>query len=432
MAGATGSFGAGASDAYLIRLDHLGTLLWSRVYGGLGVEQITGCEVLQDGFILAGSTSEGMNGGYDMLLIRTDEQGSALWERQYGTGDWDLCNSVDVYPDGFIIGGISYGGDSDMGAAYLVRTDLDGEPLWTRAIAGLGRAECAGLRVTPDGGAVLVGGTEGAEGHGKGMVVKLLPDGEEDWMTLVGAEAIVELKSVVRTLGGNYVACGSSRLADDPQQIILVALLADGSPDWERYIGNSADSGGSEVQLAHGEGFVLTGFNSLNLGDPDMILTLVDAGGWFQTGNNFGNGEPAYGYSVDRTQDGGYIVAGWAEDYGPGVRAMYVVKTDGQLQTSDLVVHTFLDPIGLDEATVGTVISLYPNPVDPGGVFRIVGEISDPLRVTIRDPQGRSIQDQRFIGPSRSVAVPMISSGLYLVNVEFRQGSVANLRLLVD
>ena len=124
MAGSTESFGAGESDVYLIRTDAQGDTLWTRTYGGSGFDR--GFSVQQtsdDGFVVAGvTTSFGAGESDDVYLIRTDAQGDTLWTRTFGGSGHERGWSVQQTDDGgFVVAGStdSFGaGDTDV---WLIR-----------------------------------------------------------------------------------------------------------------------------------------------------------------------------------------------------------------------------------------------------------------------------------------------------------------------
>ncbi|MBL8000754.1 MAG: PQQ-like beta-propeller repeat protein [Flavobacteriales bacterium] len=419
IAGSTGSFGAGGGDVYLVRVDGNGDPLWSQVYGGNGVEVGVACRELPDGFIVAATSSSGTSSGYDLWMVRTDLQGGMLWNRHYGTAEWDLCNAFAMASDGFVLGGMTYGLGHPLGAAYVVRTDLDGDTLWTRTLPFNGASECLGLSVTLDDGVLVCGRSPGASGQDDGFITRLDATGAHVWTTYLGGDSSDRFNSVLETSGGSVVACGTNGSNSSVDQIHLVALDAGGQLQWEQFIGNTADAGGAEIRPTQGGGFVLTGYNTLNLGARDMILTVTDGGGWFQYGNNFGNGSPADGLSVDTTSDGGYVVAGWVDGYGPGIRAMYVVRTDGNCQTTDLTVNPYSDPLPVNGPSVEpSTITLHPCPAHEGETVSIRTAGFEDQRFTVIDASGRTVQ----LGTLRNGAGEFSSAGfrpgLYIVNLE--------------
>lgn len=418
VSGSTGSFGNGSSDIYVLRLDDLGTPLWSRVYGGPGVENCISCEELVDGYVIAGTTSSGTNGSYDMLLIRTDLQGEPIWEKNYGTSDWDLCNAFAVLPDGFILGGISYGGGMQNGGAFIVRTDLNGDTLWTKKLGGAFRMECKGLTRTLDQGIAIAGSMGTSEGPEDGFLSKLDVNGAQQWITPLGGDSTDVLVSVVETQTGDIVACGSTNSQSDVSQIYLVSVDAAGQFQWNQFIGNTADAGGAEIRALNAGGFVFTGYNTLNAGAKDMILTTVDANGYFQLGNNFGDGNPAEGFAVDATSDGGFVVAGWAEGYGPGLRSVYVVKTDSLGLTLSLSVDAYSDPLPVPELVQSSHALLSSTILFAGEEACISLPNSGYATARITDMRGATLANVSITsGRETSFPVPDLAPGPYMITV---------------
>jgi|GEM_PF-1125284 len=430
IAGASGGFGNGSSDMYVVRVDELGGPIWSRTYGGPGAESGVACREVQDGFIIAGSTSLGPNGGYDMMLVRTDQNGSPVWERFFGTGDWDLLNAIDVLADGFVLGGISYGSGFPMGGAHIVRTDEDGSEVWSRSFGAAQRVECHGVRATSDGGFITVGQSGSEDEQDNGFFTKLDASGNEVWTTFVGGDSTDVLYSVIEADGSGYVAIGATESEISTRQIYLVKVDLNGVLQWERFIGSSADAGGADIRRGHGDTFVFTGYNSLNLGNRDMILTKTDLGGNFLSGFNYGNGRPADGYSLDITDDGGYVVAGWIEEVGPGIRAMYVVKTDENLLTASLIVQTYLDPLPVEEIRTIAAGPLYPNPVRVGETVRVKGGWSHGTRVRLYDAQGRFVAETILVDDG----FPMsdLEEGWYTVELLDQNGRLTRTAVVVQ
>ena len=55
ITGATGSFGYGQSDVYLLKIDSLGIYEWSRSYGGSNIDWGYDVEITSDGgYVIAG------------------------------------------------------------------------------------------------------------------------------------------------------------------------------------------------------------------------------------------------------------------------------------------------------------------------------------------------------------------------------------------
>jgi hypothetical protein len=139
VTGYTRIYGTGDKDLYLLRTNANGDIIWSNSFGGIEDDYgFSVCQTLDDGFIVVGSTKSFGNGGYDVYIIKTDQNGEAIWDRQYGGEKDDFGSSVQLTDDGgYIITGSteSFGnGDVDSPDVYLIKTDSEGNITSTNEI----------------------------------------------------------------------------------------------------------------------------------------------------------------------------------------------------------------------------------------------------------------------------------------------------------
>lgn len=128
VAGRTNSNASGLTDIFLAKLDSSGTLLWSKVYGGLSVELTYDIDITHDGGVIVGGWTESFGSGVDdYYLIRTDANGDTLWTAVTGTPGGDFLYSIHETADkGFIMTGSSYPTPSSDYVMYVVKTDSTG------------------------------------------------------------------------------------------------------------------------------------------------------------------------------------------------------------------------------------------------------------------------------------------------------------------
>ncbi len=132
--GTTKSFGAGLKDVYLLKVDMNGILVWSKTYGGPNDD--IGYFVSQtedEGFIITGWTKSFGAGDEDVYLIRTNSNGDTLWTKTYGSLANDKSYIVNQTNDkGFIVGGFGNINTLAIGlpltvGMYLLKTDSLGD-----------------------------------------------------------------------------------------------------------------------------------------------------------------------------------------------------------------------------------------------------------------------------------------------------------------
>jgi hypothetical protein len=76
---------AGDEDCYLVKTDSAGFVLWSKTFGGIMADRARNLQLTSDGgYILAGWTyTFGINNP-DIYILKTDANGDTLWTRGLG------------------------------------------------------------------------------------------------------------------------------------------------------------------------------------------------------------------------------------------------------------------------------------------------------------------------------------------------------------
>lgn len=171
-------------DMYLIKLDNDGNEMWAKNYGGDSDEHCYDCDVATDGGVILGGHTRSPSYGvvnWDYLIMKVDKDGQEEWHKTFGQPRGydpafihDEAYGVRQTPDGgyVIVGGTGdeypYSasghprGDSDIWQVYAVKVDKKGETVW-EGIYGSSRSHDAGeyMGLTNDGGFII--GTDSDE-----------------------------------------------------------------------------------------------------------------------------------------------------------------------------------------------------------------------------------------------------------------------------
>ncbi len=170
MAGWTNSSGAGNNDAWLVKTEASGNIIWSKTYGGTASDQGWGVVQTTDGgYAVSASTSSSGAGGSDVWLFKTDAVGSTQWNRTFGgTGnDHGTHSLLQTLEGGYLIGGNTQSFGAGSRDVWLIKTDDSGRLLWNKTYGGAGSEATLGLIQDSDGGFVVVASTES---FGFGMI----------------------------------------------------------------------------------------------------------------------------------------------------------------------------------------------------------------------------------------------------------------------
>ncbi|WP_287155677.1 hypothetical protein, partial [Candidatus Solincola tengchongensis] len=281
LAGDTDSSGAGLCDVYLVKVDADGNRLWSETYGGSGYDWAYSVQETTDGsFLLAGQT-ESLGSPSGIYLLKTDAQGTLLWQKKVDLGGTSLANGVEAAPDGgyVLCGWVVRQGKKDMDAC-LVKVDRDGNVLWQRFFGGGGDDWWSSVKAVPGAGYVLAGGTT-SRGSGKYDAYLVMTDeqGELLWERTFGGEGDDYAHGVCVLEGGGFALAGSVWSAASGDDAYLAITDEEGNALLERtYGGGGGDWAYSVIPVPDG-GLVLVGGCALTPDrGEDVFLVKVSAG----------------------------------------------------------------------------------------------------------------------------------------------------------
>ena len=386
VVGNTESFGAGGEDVYLVRTDGSGDTLWTRTYGGAKTDRGYSVQQTADGgYIIVGLTTSFGSGQTDIYLVKTNASGDTLWTRAYGGPGLDEGYAVQQTPDGgyVVAGAVCLASDTED--VYLMRTNPSGDTLWTRTYGGSGCDEGNSLRVTTDGGYIIAGITESFGSRSADVyLIKTNASGDTLWTRTYGGPSYDEAYSVQQTTDGGYIITGTTESFAGSVGVYLLKTNASGDTLWTRYYVPSYCLANSVQQTTDG-GYVIAGIiGSL----ANVYLVKTNASGdtlWTRT---YGSGlADDGGNSVQQTTDGGYIVAGYTTSLGAGGYDVYLIKTDS-LGNVAAVAEPKTSPT--PAATLS--VTCEPNPFRTRTAISLRRAAGSPAALTIFDASGRCVR----------------------------------------
>ena len=134
---------------------------WTKIFGDYFIDESFSVQQTTDGGYIITGQKRHTNVESDVYLIKTDVNGDSLWSKTFGGTENDLGNSVQQTADGgYIICGNteSFGnGGSDI---YLIKTDGSGNEQWFKTFGGVNGESGSSVQQTTDGGYIICGNTE--------------------------------------------------------------------------------------------------------------------------------------------------------------------------------------------------------------------------------------------------------------------------------
>ena len=295
-----------AYDGIILEIDHSGTVLWTKNYGGQSFDYFYDVITTANGYLIAGASHDistniggsndwGNEGDYDGILIEVDPTGNVLWAQNYGGPGMDYFNSVVATANGYLVVGYSYnvstnlGGTNDWGNlggrdAILLAVDTNGDVLWSKNLGGTRDDGFNDILETTNGyliagysGGVSInlGGSNdwGTEGGSDGILVEVDANGDILWSQNYGSPIYDSFVSVIETVHG-YLVVGSSN---------GISRNLSNANDW----GNQGGSDGILMEVDT-HGIVLWSQNYGGSGDELFSNSVAAANGYLVVGYSNG------------------------------------------------------------------------------------------------------------------------------------------------
>jgi hypothetical protein len=212
VAGSTTVKSAGQYDGWILRLDKDGKVLWDKTVGGAEEDALFAVLALPDGGVLATGAYGADGQGW---VLRLDAKGALLWEKRYGGTGYDVFNAVTrLGAGGFIAAGTTRSKGPVGGAAWVMRMDDRGEPVWERLLTPVKGASANSVLALADGGLLVAGGSVVEPGLGmdkeRAWIARLAADGTVLWTKVFDGTGDQNLFSAVATPDGGFAVAGFS------------------------------------------------------------------------------------------------------------------------------------------------------------------------------------------------------------------------------
>lgn len=334
----------GSTRICLLKTDDYGNLEDSLYYGAGMNARAHALQVLSDGgFAILGSADNSVTGMREVYFIRTNGQGDTLWtSRIRHLGDTE-AQHFEVTSDGsFVMTGYAQSSSLNNNKEVLLAgLDEDGAPLfWSPKIYGAGKDdEGEYIQILDDGSYVITGTTRSYPSgtpYSHAFVAKATVFGGIPGIFTLDASSD-EKASCIRVIDNtHFLVLGSTKnpLTGNSNDIMLKKVSLSGfsiSTEWTRTFGGTGNDYG--VSLLAGSGSIqILGTVGTTLLNTAIELIITDNDGNNPRYSIFGLSTELSGTSMERTDDNGFIISG-TNKYSDNSISATLIKTrsDGSL-----------------------------------------------------------------------------------------------------
>jgi uncharacterized protein YpmB len=334
IVGETNSKGAGNSDAWIIKLNEQGELLWDKTYGGKendGAYSIVESE--DGGYVICGYTWSKGNGRDDGRVFKIDKNGKLLWDKTFGEKSFDKLFSIIKDKDNnYVLAGRSNSKGAGNSDAWIIKLNEQGELLWDKTYGGKENDGAYSIVESEDGGYVICGYTW-SKGNGRddGWVFKIDKNGKLLWDKTFGAGGSDRLNTIIKADGEGYVTVGFAdrehcALCSEQGYIWVIKISDTGNLIWENKNGGSTYDIGNDI-IRYKEGYLVVARSNKSSETSFASLFEIDCQGITKNEISLVREKDSYFNSITKTnEDDFFLIVGdtWFESAGSS--DLWVIK----------------------------------------------------------------------------------------------------------
>ncbi len=323
---------------------------WQQCFGGSEMEDVWDMIQIDDGYFIAGSTASNdgnisfNHGEGDAWLIKTDFEGEIIWEKTYGGSSGEsmfrifptdnghyylLCNTSSSDGD------ISNDPYPESDNYWIVKIDSQGDIVWESILGGTMHEQLWTGTTTSDGGVVGYGWSGSPDGdvsaHYGGYdiwMVKLNSEGEKQWDYTIGTDQMDYGQAVIETSDGGFLAGGASVIGEGGNltcepfnwhaEAVLVKLDSNLNIQWQQCYGGSGHDGVLGL-LELEDGYLVSAYGGSADGDltgsgwhgsDDIWIIRIDFDGNIIWQKCYGGSRYEGAMNLFQNMDGGYTIIG--------------------------------------------------------------------------------------------------------------------------
>jgi hypothetical protein len=317
--GTTSSFVPTGSEIMVIKLDAGGNAIWRKAYGTREYAELSSIRETSDGgYIVAGNQHDGTPQYGNAWIFKLNGNGGITWQKTYG-GNGCLLYSIEQTDDGGYIAAGEYASESVLQGIWIVKLDGSGEIEWQKGFVD--RVMGKSIQQTSDGGFILLG--RPTYGNSQIIVIRLDSTGAVIWKkTYANMCSFTDFDIYPGSIAGEYgdsmltFYCGGSGSG-------VLRLLDDGGVLWSK-VYSEGDAQFSAIQQTSDSEYIIAG----RMGTDALVLQLNDYRviTWQK---KYGGSNADYANSVQQAIDGGYVVGGSTRSFGAGGTDGWALKIDG-------------------------------------------------------------------------------------------------------
>lgn len=379
IAGYTTSFGSGGHDFFVLKVDISGNIQWQKTYGGTGDEDGTSIDIDQmsdSSYVLVGATASFGSNSLDAYVLRIDKSGTLLWSKKYNTAsNSEHFRGVKITAnDEILITGTDNADNFGSGDGLVMRVDIDGNEIWKNVYGGGVNDHFHSIEELPGGNILITGSTTSyGPGNTAGYVLKLSNSGNILWDYSYGAGGTDAYNGSTLTNDNKIICVGfTNSFGTGGYQVLVTKLDTNGVVLWSKTYGGSNYERGVAIQAIPNSTDLYVAANTMSYGNggDELLIIRINSDGnvvWSKTYGTINSDEfDSWAHSsLTVTNSGACALTGWSDGLGNNTNDILLVASDetGSFFCDNVVLNVLSVNITREDPTGGIVSTGNFNPV---------------------------------------------------------------------
>ena len=420
--GTSSAFPSMSSQIYLVKIDKNGDIMWSKFYGGTGVDDAvdmfvdlandTSIYILSNSFI-------NFSKGYDVKLTKVDKNGNFIWEKNYGTTDWDIPSKmIKTSTDMFAICGKTYGNTNGMIDGMFLLLDNNGDSIVFNNYGGVNDDSFNDLIERSADSIVVVGETFTSTGMQRAWMVEMNIETGTSTNSYFGSVYNRTFNSIEKYKKGNYLIGLTTDSTGITQTDMFIEVMDKNTHNINLVVPviEANDEICVEAKFFNNEFYFLGLTKTYGLGGWEPVVYRYDTLGGYQYSKTFGTVEDDYATTIIPNKNNSFAFIG-TSGFVFGVTDLWVLNLDSAF-TNIPTLDSQLDINAIHENEESMPnFSIFPNPFND---FISIKSDEMPFQLILLNEIGEVIFKDFN---TRNISLSVIQPGIYFLNLNFKSGS---------
>lgn len=247
-----------------------------------------------------------------LFLVKFNKFGDTLWNKYFDLSINSVYGGLwieEAIDRGFILTGYGAGLNSD---AYLIKTDSSGNIEWLKTFGGSSIDQGKCVKQLSDRGFILLIRTASYNSTNDIMLIRTDSTGNEIWRKVYGSNTYHEFGMEIQVTGNSgFIIAGWKQLTGQPSYLYLIRTDSNGDSLWTKTYNSFFASAAYSIDLSNNNGFIVGGIaDSTNSNYPLSYVVKVDSVGTIEWQKRYSSAHKEYCFSIRRLPKNRYVFCG--------------------------------------------------------------------------------------------------------------------------